>query len=129
MIFDTSSIYRAVELNCIEKLQGEKTLDLAAYELGNVIWKYVARNDISSGEGNKLIEILSGVLSLMNIIQVGLNKNAYKIASTNHISYYDAVYIHTALSLEEPIISEDEKLLEIARKYGIKSYTLKNFYK
>ena len=53
---------------------------------------------------------------------------ALDTSSRPHISYYDAVYIHTALSLEEPIISEDGKLLEIARKYGIKSYTLKNFY-
>lgn len=127
MIFDTSSIYKAVELNCIEKLQGEKTLDLSLYELGNVIWKYVARNKISIEEGNKLIDILIDVISLMNIIQIGLNKNAYEISANSNISYYDAVYIYSALSLEETIISEDRKLIEIANKYGIKSYTIEEY--
>ncbi|MCD6448862.1 MAG: type II toxin-antitoxin system VapC family toxin, partial [Thermoplasmata archaeon] len=94
MIFDTSSIYKAVEINCIEKLQGEKTLDLSLYELGNIVWKYVMRNKLSSDEGKKLIDILMDVISLMQIIETGINTTTYSIAVKNRISYYDASYIH-----------------------------------
>ncbi len=60
----------------------------------------------------------------MNIIKIGLNEDAYKVAVENTISYYDAAYIHAAISQKEPIVSEDKKLLEIASKYNIKSYTI-----
>lgn len=126
MIFDTSSIYKAVEINCIEKLQGEKTLDLSLYELGNIVWKYVMRNKLSSDEGKKLIDILMDVISLMQIIEIGINTTTYSIAVKNRISYYDASYIHAALSSKEPLVSEDKKLLRISAKYGIKSYTIED---
>jgi len=126
MIFDTSSIYKAVEINCIEKLQGEKTLDLSLYELGNIVWKYVMRNKLSSDEGKKLIDILMDVISLMQIIETGINTTTYSIAVKNRISYYDASYIHAALSSKEPLVSEDKKLLRISAKYGIKSYTIED---
>ena len=129
MIFDTSSIYKAVEINCIEKLQGEKTLDLSLYELGNIVWKYVMRNKLSSDEGKKLIDILMDVISLMQIIETGINTTTTttnSIAVKNRISYYDASYIHAALSSKEPLVSEDKKLLRISAKYGIKSYTIED---
>lgn len=126
MIFDTSSIYKAVEINCIEKLQGEKTLDLSLYELGNIVWKYVMKNKLSIEEGKKLLDILMDVLSLMQVIQAKLNADTYKIAVKNNISYYDASYIYAALSSKEAIVSEDKKLLEIASKYNIKSYNIED---
>ena len=126
MIFDTSSIYKAVEINCIEKLQGEKTLDLSLYELGNIVWKYVMRNKLSSDEGKKFIDILMDVISLMQIIETGINTTTYSIAVKNRISYYDASYIHAALSSKESLVSEDKKLLRISAKYGIKSYTIED---
>lgn len=124
MIFDTSSIYKAVEINCIEKLQGEKTLDISLYELGNIVWKCVMRNKLSMEEGKKLLDILMDVLSLMQVIKAGLNIDIYKIAVKNSITYYDASYIYVALSLKEAIVSEDKKLCEIATSHDIKSYTI-----
>ena len=124
MIFDTSSIYRALEKNCIEKLRGGKTVELSSYELGNVIWKYVMRGKISLDEGKKLIDILMDITSLMRIIKIGLNMIVYAIAVKNNISYYDASYIYAALSSREALVSEDEKLIEMAIKYGIKSYAI-----
>jgi len=126
MIFDTSSIYKAIEINCIEKLQGEKTLDLSLYELGNIVWKYVIRNKLSPDEGRKLLDILIDVISLMQIIKTGLNTTTYSIAVKNKISYYDASYIYAALSSKEPLVSEDKKLFQITAKYDIKSYTIED---
>ena len=38
-LFDSSAIFRAVKENKIEFLAGNYTLELARYELGNIIWK------------------------------------------------------------------------------------------
>ncbi len=124
MIIDTSSIYKAVEMNCIEKIEGGKTLDLSLYELGNVIWKTVNRGNISISEGKKILDVLMDVISLMEIIRTGLNKEAYEIAVKNNISYYDASFLYAALSSNEAIISEDIKLLDIAKKYDIMAYRI-----
>ncbi len=72
MIYDASSIYRAIEIGAFNKLLEGKTLDLAQYELGNVVWKEVTRNKISESEGVKLITFISKVISLMEI----LNRNS-----------------------------------------------------
>jgi len=126
MIVETSSIYKAVEMNCIEKIEGGKTLDLSLYELGNVIWKTVNRGNISISEGKKILDVLMDVISLMEIIRTGLNKEAYEIAVKNNISYYDASFLHAALSSNEAIISEDIKLLDIAKKYDIMAYRIED---
>ena len=124
MIFDTSSIYKAVEKNRIEKLLGEKTLDLASYELGNIIWKYTSRKIISLKEGFSILSLLEKVLSLMEIVRLGLNENVYELAVKNNISYYDASFIYAAISKNEAIVSEDKKLQETAKSHGIKAYEL-----
>ena len=82
------------------------------------------RGKISLDEGKKLIDILMDITSLMRIIKIGLNMIVYAIAVKNNISYYDASYIYAALSSREALVSEDEKLIEMAIKYGIKSYAI-----
>jgi len=37
-ILDSSAIFRAIKENVVETSVGNYTLDLARYELGNVIW-------------------------------------------------------------------------------------------
>ena len=39
LIFDSSSIFRAIQTNRIRVLMERHTLDLARYELGNILWK------------------------------------------------------------------------------------------
>ena len=38
-LFDSSAIFRAVKENKVEFLAGNYTLELARYELENIIWK------------------------------------------------------------------------------------------
>ncbi|MCP8316707.1 MAG: hypothetical protein H3Z51_07600 [archaeon] len=38
-ILDSSAIFRAIKENVVETLVGNYTLELARYELGNVLWK------------------------------------------------------------------------------------------
>ncbi len=114
MIYDTSSIYRAVELGEFNKLLEGKTLDLAPYELGNVVWKEVTRNKISESEGVKLIKFISRVISLMEILKIGIKGEVLKVAVDNNLSYYDASYLYASISMKDVLVTEDKKLLDRA---------------
>ena len=118
MIYDASSIYRAIETGAFNKLLEGKTLDLAHYELGNVVWKEVTRKKISENEGAKLIKFISKVISLMEIVKVGTKNEVLKIAVDNNLSYYDASYLYASISMKEVLVTEDKKLLDGAIKCG-----------
>jgi len=120
MIFDTSSIYKAIETNNIDALIDGKTLNLSLYELGNVIWKYVVRGKISVKEAEKLLALIKKTIYLMEIVEIGLNLRALTIAIEQNISYYDASYIQLALQEKDYLITEDKKLQQIAKKIGLK---------
>ncbi len=119
MILDTSSIYRVIESGRIDVLVHEKTLDLAAYELGNVIWKHSRRENISFSEGKKLVSIVEKCLSLMEVLRPGMRENVYRIAAETGITYYDASFLHAARSHGEPLVSEDQELSTAARNMNI----------
>lgn len=114
MIYDASSIYRAIEIGAFNKLLEGKTLDLAQYELGNVVWKEVARNKISGSEGAKLIKFISKVISLMEILRIGIKNEVLKIAVDSNLSYYDASYLYASISMKDILVTEDKKLLDRA---------------
>jgi predicted nucleic acid-binding protein len=118
MIYDASSVYRAIEIGAFNKLLEGKTLDLAPYELGNVVWKEVTRNKISESEGVKLIKFISKVISLMDIVKVGTKNEVLKIAVDNNLSYYDASYLYASISMKDVLVTEDKKLLDRAIKCG-----------
>lgn len=120
MIFDTSSIYKAIEINHIDVLIDGKTLNLSLYELGNVIWKYVVRKKITVKEAKKLLAIIKKTIYLMEIVEIGLNSDALNIAIKHNISYYDASYIQLALQEKDYLITEDKKLQQTAKKVGLR---------
>ena len=114
MIYDASSIYRAIEIGAFNKLLEGKTLDLAQYELGNVVWKEVTRKKISESEGAKLIKFISKVISLMEILKIGIKNEVLKVAVDNNLSYYDASYLYASISMKDVLVTEDKKLLDRA---------------
>ncbi|MCZ7357330.1 MAG: type II toxin-antitoxin system VapC family toxin [Candidatus Methanoperedens sp.] len=114
MIYDASSIYRAIEIGDFNKLLEGKTLDLAQYELGNVVWKEVTRKKISESEGAKLIKFISKVISLMEILKIGIKNEVLKVAVDNNLSYYDASYLYASISMKDVLVTEDKKLLDRA---------------
>jgi predicted nucleic acid-binding protein len=124
MIFDASSIYRAIEIDCLEQLTRAKTVDLALYELGNVIRKEVVRKQISQDEGITLLEFVSRIISLMEILKIGLSNEVLKLAVESNLSYYDASYLSASISLNEILVTEDEKLRGGAVKHGIRAQKL-----
>ncbi|MDD5473554.1 MAG: type II toxin-antitoxin system VapC family toxin [Candidatus Methanoperedens sp.] len=127
MIYDTSSIYRAIEIGAFNELLEGKTLDLAQYELGNVVWKEVTRDKISESEGAKLIKFISKVISLMEILKIGIKSEVLKVAVDNNLSYYDASYLYASISMKDVLVTEDKKLLDRAIECGVGEGRLEEF--
>ncbi|MCX9014606.1 MAG: type II toxin-antitoxin system VapC family toxin [Candidatus Methanoperedens sp.] len=129
MIFDASSIYTAIENNSLEKLLEGKTLDLAMYELGNVVWKGILRKNVTPDEGQKLIELISKIISIMEIQEIGVNGDVLKVAVDNNLSYYDASYLYAAISVKDVLVTEDKKLKDKAAECGVETYGIEEVAK
>ncbi len=70
-LFDSSAIFTAVKENKVEVLAGNHTLDLARYELGNIIWKdFVLHTTVTEQEARGLIRVIRHTLSLMDVLSV-----------------------------------------------------------
>jgi predicted nucleic acid-binding protein len=129
MIFDASSIYTAIENNSLDKLLEGKTLDLAMYELGNVVWKGIKRNTITPDEGEQLIVLISKIISIMEIQEIGVNGDVLKVAVDNNLSYYDASYLYAAISVKDVLVTEDKKLKDKAAECGVETYGIEEVAK
>lgn len=118
-MFDSSAIFRAVKENKIEVLVGNYTLELARYEMGNILWKnYTLQAKATDQELKSLAKLIKQVLNIMEIIQVNCNEEEILgIATEMKITFYDASYVHYAKTKELTLITEDAELLKKITPY------------
>lgn len=116
-VFDASTIFRAIKENRIEILAGNFTLDLARYELGNILCKEcTVHKRISSEEIEKLVGIVKDVLSLMEVLTINCHEEEIlRIAEDLEITFYDASYIYHAKNKKLPLATEDTELSSKAK--------------
>lgn len=98
-------------------------LDLTVYEACNAFWKGHAKLNIMSRDEALAACTAAKMLAKHAILyRVGdLNvEETMKIAIENNITFYDASYISLATSLKAPLASEDEDILNVAPKYGVR---------
>ncbi|MEM2342391.1 MAG: type II toxin-antitoxin system VapC family toxin [Candidatus Bathyarchaeia archaeon] len=126
-IFDSSSIFRAITEDKIEVLAGNYTLNLARYELGNIIWKRrMLLNDLERDEYKRLMEIIKGTLNLMEIIDINCHEaNIAELAENLNLTFYDASYIFLAKSMVIPLVTEDRNI-KIRAENQIKILTMED---
>lgn len=112
-IFDSSSIFRAIKENAVEVLAGNYTLDLARYELGNIIWKeHALHKRINADELRSLVRLVKDVLNLMEILTVNCNEEEIlDVSKKLRLTFYDASYICHAKDRQIPLVTEDAELL------------------
>ena len=111
-VFDASSIFKLIAEKKVSLLGGNFTVPLAKFELGNAVWKEVILHKrLKEDEGLELINLISKVLDIMNIIDVDEIK-VEKVALYYRISYYDALYVQLSIDLSLPLVTEDKKLME-----------------
>jgi len=118
-LFDSSAIFIAYKRGLEYKLQGHYTIDLALFELGNLVWKecHVFKS-ISVEEAVLLLEALIEIISLMNIIPLSkLDKEIAKIAFQLKINFYEACYVYASKNESLILVTEDEQFKKSVNNY------------
>ena len=113
-LFDSSAIFRAIKQNKIELLNGNYTLELARYELGNIIWKdSVLQAKVSKQESQMIAKTIKHTLTIMEVLQIaGKEGEILETATEYKITFYDASYAYFAKEKQLQLITEDLRLIK-----------------
>jgi len=113
-LFDTSAVFRAIKENKIELLAGNCTLELARYELGNIVWKdYVLQGKVSEQEAKLMTRAIKHTLTLMDVTGIaGSEEEILETARQLKITFYDASYAYSAKVKELRLVTEDSRLIK-----------------
>lgn len=113
-LFDSSAIFRAFKENKIEILTGNFTLELARYELGNILWKdCVLQAKISEQQSKQLASAVKRTLALMDVMGIGGSEEGILETAINHrITFYDASFVYSAKQKELTLVTEDSRLIK-----------------
>lgn len=116
-IFDASSVFKAIKEAALEAVAGGYTLELARYELGNILWKeYGARGKATDEELKRLARLVKDVLNLMEVVTIGCHEEQIlDLARQLRLTFYDASYVYYARDLGLPLVTEDSDLIDKAR--------------
>ena len=130
-LLDSSAIaviLKRLRERSVEILEGQFTLDLTRYELGNVIWKECALEDLISPD--KAVERVGDIARILEITKNESIRSSedlrgvMKLATELKITFYDASYLYTAKSKEAILVTEDRELSEKAKHTSIKAITV-----
>ena len=114
LLFDSSAIFRAIKENKVELLAGNCTLELARYELGNIVWKhYVLQAKIPEQQLKVMAKTIKRTLSIMDIVDAaGSEEEILDTAVDLNISFYDASYVYFARAKNLHLITDDKRLIK-----------------
>lgn len=117
-LFDASSIFEALVRGRAEVLSGNFTLELARYELGNVVWKRRSLiGDLSREDALRILGLFKKALRIMEVLRVECREaEILKIAEDLGMTFYDACYVAIASIKDAALITEDKKLKRKAEK-------------
>jgi len=135
MLFLDSSaiavILRRLRGKAAEIIRGGATLDLAGYELGNVVWKEcVLKGSTTLEEAVKRAEDVAKILEIMRIESVEYTENfveVMKISARLKITFYDASYLHIAKKNDFTLITSDKELEEKANEINVEAISTDEF--
>ncbi len=118
-LFDSSSIFDALLREQVKVLKGQFTVDLARYELGNILWKEQAlRRTMDAVRMPRLLSIAKRTLSIMNLLPVACREEEIvKLAVRFNVTFYDASYLFLAKDHSLILITEDRNLAHRARGF------------
>jgi len=119
MLFDSSAIYTLIWLRRLRPLKNGYTIELARFELGNAIWKEASlRKTITIDQAISLINMVVEVLDKLRIVDIrGLESEILKLSYEENLTFYDTAYLYASLKTNMPLVTEDRKLYEKAKKY------------
>lgn len=117
LLFDASSIFEALIRGNIKILNNNYTVEIARYELANILWRRrILVGDLNDEEYTHLANLIKMTLKLLNITDIECHETEIlKIAKEFKITFYDSAYVFFAKTKKIPLVTEDEKL---KRKIG-----------
>ena len=102
----------------VEYMETGTTIPFALVELGNVLWKKRLRNEVSDQMAIVMLETFSTDFSFLD--QNRHLSHAFGIARDNRLSFYDSLFIATAIGQGYDLLTCDSKQANVARKLGVK---------
>lgn len=118
LLFDSSAIIALCGRRNMDRLLEGWTLDLALYEVGNAVWKQVyLHKNLTTDEGRTALDALAGVVERIRKTPVEDPLRVLELAVAEGITYYDAAYLHAALKDDKTLVTDDENLHTVAKKY------------
>jgi len=127
-IFDASSIYTLVKHkggDSSKTLRTSATTALAAYELGNAVWREThLLKLLTEDEAKELIGLIYSLLETMTIIPFEPRRDGgatLESALATDLSFYDASYLSAAIKTGYTLVTEDKRLAKSATKIGVRT--------
>ena len=118
LLLDASAILNLSNGGKTEQYIDHATTPLAQYEIGNTFWKKVnLTHELTENVAKQYLAKTLETLQFMKKVEIENAETILEIASREHISYYDASYIHAAATSSATLITDDTKLRKMASKY------------
>ena len=117
LLLDASAIVNLIGYGKLDTFVYGVVPPLAKYECMNVLWREaVVRKVISREEAKKLNEQLIWFFDVLDTYEPDGEK-VFELAVKENITVYDATYLEAAIELGIPLVTDDEKLKNVAAKY------------
>ena len=126
LLLDANSIILLTRAGGIPKCDDETVVastGVAAYELGNAVWKDLHLfKKLTEEEAELLLTVFHKAMLRIRIepqLDVSERLEVLRNAGSQGISYYDSSYLTSAIRLEATLVTEDKSLRKAARECGV----------
>ncbi|HDD64185.1 MAG TPA: DNA-binding protein [Thermoprotei archaeon] len=118
-VFDACSILNLIKRACMKPFLNGVTLDLAFYECLNAIWReHVLLGKLDADTALEYVGLITDTFKVLHVVSFGnLGGEVYKLAVEEEITVYDAAYLLEAMRGGCILVTDDEKLEEVSRRY------------
>ena len=117
-LYDSSAIINLCGEGKTERLLDGWTINLAIYELGNAMWKQaIIHRRITLEEAYLILDSLTEVFRRMRKPEAEAPLRTLEMAVREGLTYYDASYINTAAEKDLILVTDDEKLYKVSKRY------------
>ena len=125
-LVDASTIFEALRSLNLKPLENAYTLDLARYEVGNVIYKQgCILHTLNWEESRELMLQANKLISILTVVDVsGSEVEVLELAKQVRATFYDASYLYTAKRMNLTLLTEDMRMAANARTIGVETRRL-----
>ena len=123
LLFDASALANLIikrGQRALEVTKGNFSLDLAGYEIGNALWRLcLLEKKISQDEAEGFLSTVSDFLGLLQLVSFAEldPKRVFNLAFSERLTFYDASYVVAAEIMTMTLVTDDDRLSEVAGQF------------